>query len=129
MTTTSDVQFDHKQWFHDIDRWTFYLDSWQKEIEGLTREYRQLQKMVEQYRDDLEDFNDEVTAHRNRLMADERAMIERRSAEIDPGLVKSHEANADRHGELHRIHERLQQMQQTLATGVGVFRHNLVRGE
>ena len=30
ITTASDVQFDHKQWFHDIDRWTFYLESWRK---------------------------------------------------------------------------------------------------
>ena len=57
----------------------------------LTREYRQLQKMVEQYADDLDEFDDGTTAHRNRLLADERAMIEhRRSAAVDRQVLESH---------------------------------------
>ncbi len=127
-TTASEVQVDHKQWFHDIDRWNFYLQSWQKHIAELTHEYRRLQQMVEQYAEDLEEFGDEVGAHRNRLLADERAMVEHRRP-LDEHLVKSHASNASKHGELYKIHERLQQMQQTLTTGLAVLNHERSRAE
>ncbi len=130
MTTTSDVQFDHKQWFHDIDRWSFYLESWQTGIEDVVRECRRLQQMVDQYADDLEDFADETAAHRNRLLADERAMIEHHpSAVLAPQILKSHESNAAKHDELQRLHERLKRMQQTLTTGMAALRQNAAHAE
>ena len=61
-TTASEVQFEHKQWLHDIDRWSFYLQSWRSQAQELVREYRRLQKMVEQYAEDLDDFGDEMGA-------------------------------------------------------------------
>ncbi len=129
-TTAAEVQFDHKQWFHDIDRWNFYLQSWQKHVEEMVREYRRLQKMVQQYAEDLEEFGDEVGAHRNRLVADERAMVEhRRPAVLDEPLVKSHESNAAKHGDLYKMHERLQQIQQALHRGLSTFVHEPLCGE
>ncbi len=72
-TTASEVQFEHKQWLHDIDRWSFYLQSWRSQAQELIREYRRLQKMVDQYAEDLDEFSDEMGAHSNRLLANERA--------------------------------------------------------
>jgi hypothetical protein len=129
-TTASEIQLDHKQWFHDLERWNFYLQSWQKQLDGLTREYRRLQKMVEQYAEDLEEFGDEVGAHRNRLVADERAMVEHsRPTCVDEHLVKSHATNSGKHNELYKMHERLQQTQQTLQAGLSLFHHEPLRGE
>jgi len=129
-TTASEVQFDHKQWFHDIDRWNFYSQSWQKQLEEMRHEYRRLQTMVEQYADDLEEFGDEIGGHRNRLLADERAMVEHRRPEaLDDVLVKSHDSNAAKHVDLYKMHERLQQMQQTLQMGLAVLNHEPLRGQ
>jgi chromosome segregation ATPase len=128
-TTTSEIQFDHKQWFHDLDRWNFYLQSWQKQLDELTREYRRLQKMVEQYAEDLDEFSDEVGAHRNRLVADERAMVEHRPTALDQHLAKSHDANAAKHNELYKMHEHLQQTQQALQAGLSLFHREPLRGE
>jgi len=128
--TASEVQFDHKHWLCDIERWNFYLVAWQKQVHDMTREYRRLQKLVEAYADDLEEFGNAVDSHRNRLVADERSMVEHhRSVELDAGLGKSHETNASRHEELYKMHERLKQMQHTLSMGLAVLKHEPFRGE
>lgn len=128
--TVSELQYDHKHWLRDIERWSFYLDAWQKQLHDMTREYRRLLKMVEQYGDDLEEFNDAVESHRNRLVADERAMVEHhRPLEVDTELGNSHETNATRHEELYKTHERLKQMQHTLSMGLAVMKHEPFRGE
>jgi predicted RNase H-like nuclease (RuvC/YqgF family) len=128
--TASEVQFDHKHWLRDIDRWSFYLEAWQKQVHDMTREYRRLLKMVEGYADDLEEFSDAVESHRNRLVADERAMVEHhRPIELNSELGKSHETNAARHEELYKMHEQLKQMQHTLSMGLAVLKHEPFRGE
>jgi len=130
MTTTSlsEIQFDHKQWFHDIDRWNFYLQSWQQQIQEMAREYRRLQKTVEQYTDDLEQFADEVAAHRHRLLADESSMIQHHAAApLTEDLAKNHDSNAAKHGDLYKMHEHLQQMQCMLQGGLSLCRHELFR--
>jgi predicted RNase H-like nuclease (RuvC/YqgF family) len=128
--TGSEVQFDHKHWLRDIARWNFYLEAWQKQVHDMTREYRRLQKLVEAYADDLEEFSNAVDSHRNRLVADERAMVEHhRSVEHDAGLGKSHETNASRHEELYKMCERLKQMQHTLSMGLAVLKNEPFRRE
>jgi predicted RNase H-like nuclease (RuvC/YqgF family) len=132
MTTAiaSEVQFDHKHWLGDIERWNCYSEAWHKQMHDMTREYRRLLKMVEHYSDDLDEFNDALVSHRNRLVADERAMAERRrSSVLDSELAKSHEVNASRHEELYKAHERLKQMQHTLSVGLAVLKHEPFRGE
>jgi predicted RNase H-like nuclease (RuvC/YqgF family) len=129
-TTASELQFDHKHWLRDIERWSFYLEAWQKQSHDLTREYRRLLKMVEQHADELEEFCEAVGSHRNRLVANERAMIEHHQPlERDAELAKSHETNASRHEELYKMHERLKQMQHTLTMGLAVLKHEPFRGE
>jgi hypothetical protein len=129
-TTASEVQFEHKQWLHDIDRWNFYLQSWQSQVQELTREYRRLQKMVDQYAEDLEEFGDEMGAHSNRVLANERAMVgQSRAVALDEKLLKSHDFNTVKHTELYKMHERLQQIQQTLTRGLAVLHREPLYGE
>jgi len=128
--TGPELQIDHKHWLRDFDRWTFYRDAWQKQIDDLMHEYRRVLKMVEQHADDLEEFAGAVDSLRNRLVNDERALVQHhRPVEHDPQIAKNHEANALRHEELYKMHERLKQMQHTLTLGLAVLKHEPFRGE
>jgi predicted RNase H-like nuclease (RuvC/YqgF family) len=128
--TPSELQVDHKHWLRDIERWTYYLGAWQKQVHDVTREYRRLMKLVDEYADELEEFGDAVASHRNRLIADERAMVEHHGPiDHDAKLATSHETNASRHEELYKMHEQLKQMQHTLTMGLAVLKHEPFRGE
>jgi hypothetical protein len=128
--TASDVQNDHKHWLRDLDRWGSYLKVWQNQIHEMRLEYRKVLTMVDQQADDLDDFRDTLEAHRNRLLIDERAMVEHHQpVERDARLAASHEDNASRHEKLYKTHERLKQLQHTLEAGLASLKHEPLRGE
>ena len=128
--TASEIQIDHKHWLRGIERWSSYLRVWQNQIHEMKHEYRRVLKMVEQQADDLEEFGDTLGSHRNRLIVDERAMVEHHQpVELDAKLAESHEDNTSRHEELYKAHERLKQLQHTLTAGLALLKHEPFRGE